>query len=142
MKRVVLGALMLAGCANVTTIGDKKADNTYRQVTPVLVMRQGHQIPVPVFVKAYPDGGKLALCGYYLDNTPADWGSTLRLALADGGSALYLGGDRVTNLAFLKPNPGPALEDARVARCIRTERPWREGVDKAPLRVTWPAVRP
>jgi hypothetical protein len=125
-KNIVAVALLaLAACAarsSYDAIGTRLIDQDYRAISFVHKSEKG-DMPVKLYVKAYPLDGKLALCGYYVANGQPLQTALLDYQLSSWDSTLALGPDEVSDMRFLVRYPSAPGSDA-TAKCIQTVRPW------------------
>jgi hypothetical protein len=98
-----------------------------------------------MFGKALNENGVLALCGFYTVDmvdtlgriSPEGPDRVIREQLGSPNSVLWLDGEVVGNLTFMRPH-GPSEE--LQANCVTTRIPWKESFAKAKVRFQWPAL--
>jgi hypothetical protein len=144
MRYLVLAAALLTGCATApksTLTTSELTNSSYRTFNAAIAAKNNYgSYGATFYVKAVQDGSKLGLCGMYLLDAPAAFGQGVQNAFSDDRSWISVDGRKVATLAFL-PGYLPNTPDSnRRAACVRTETDWTPGLDRAPIRVGWPAA--
>src|SRR5260221_1877720 len=136
MKIAALAAaLALAGCApGYESLGFQKPDATYQKIVITQTIRGtgGGTNQVPVFIKRFEDGGRLALCGYVLPGGTSVAKELLDAQLRSPDARFTLDSKTVGDLSFIAPTETAYDGLGARANCVRTQTPWADRLKEAP----------
>jgi hypothetical protein len=146
MRWIVALAALLSGCTSLSPyeqIGTRKAEPDYRKLELSLHGNGGASgdMPVAIFIKAFPSNGRLALCGYYTASGGGLMTDLLAQMLSSNDSVLQINNETVGNLSFLYPNPKGAGPTDATANCVLARPSWKPVYATGPLRLSVPSAR-
>jgi hypothetical protein len=146
MRGIVALAALLGGCASLSPyeqIGTRRAEPGYRKIELFVHGSGGASgdMPVAIFIKAFPSNGRLALCGYYMASGGGAMTDLLAQMLSSNGSVLRLADETIGNLSFLYPNAMKASATDATANCVLARPAWKPGYATGRLEISAPSAR-
>jgi hypothetical protein len=146
MRWIVALAALLSGCASLTPyeqIGTRKAERDYRRIEFSVHGSGGASgdMPVAVFIKAFPSNGRLALCGYYVASGGGMMTDLLAQMLSSNDSVLQINNETVGNLSFLYANAKGAGATDATANCVLARPAWKPAYATGTLNLSMPSAR-
>ena len=140
MKRFAL-LLLLAGCtAPHTTVISPPSEARYLRWPRSFTTDTG-VFPVTFHLYPHNNGGKLALCGYYVADGHNMTDLLMETSFNDDRSGIYFEKKRVTSLAFLPGYKSTVPADTRAPHCVKTETDWSPSFANPTASFGWPPVR-
>jgi hypothetical protein len=146
MRWIVALAVLLGGCASLAPyerIGTRKAEPGYRKIELTVHGSGGAsgEMPVALYIKAFPSNGRLALCGYYTASGGGAMTDLLAQMLSSNGSMLRLADETVGNLSFLYPNPARTSAADATASCVLARPAWKPDYATGRIEISTPSAR-
>ena len=135
-----LGLGVLTGCAGYEKLAQDTLDKDYT----VRGIRWTDGKTTLIFMKAFNDQGKLAICGAYTGSQHADWSSRGDKQYFDTAN-MYIGEERIGPLSFTNTVPWRGvkwrLQDDEIvvtdtnesANCVRTGKDWKDSYASDPI---------